>query len=769
MPIKKETMKNNQFSLYKGGIKSTIPTESITLEQLNNLVRSTDYIEKIKAIRAGNKSLKQTLDYITPSGCFSTRNNEALIHRSNIFCLDFDHVNDLRELKANLLENLTPTLFFDSPSGNGLKVFYCIDIEVGSHSDYFKSFQNYFRKKMKLEIDKQCSDISRACFLSWDCNSYYNYSAPTIGKKFIDNYLPKPLAVKQNNVQATQKSNTSTKSDFGQCEVIKTNLDKTETFISGNRNHYVGLLSCGLNRIGIDQSTAFNYLLQFEQPDFKSTEINNIVKHSYKQTNLHGCNPLTDKSCSQNNNTLANSANIAKSNDTVEEEIDLKNNQLLNMPFIPDDIFDKLPVIIKKGSEVFENKRQRDVFLTSALTILSGCMKNVISLYNGEENRANLYTFVVAPAASGKSGLASAKVLGQKYHNKLLEESEAKKKAYTIQMQVYKKKLADKKCSVEELEMPEEPPFKVLFIPANNSSARVIQHLKEGDQNGIFCETEADSMGNVLKQDWGGYSDLLRKAFHHEPISYSRKTNKEYVEINKAALAVALAGTPGQVINLIKSSEDGLFSRFLFYVFKSENIWINAAETSNGVNLSAHFNTLADEVFHFVEFLETKQRIDVKLSPDHWMKLNDFGRNSLVTLTCLHSEDMASTSKRLGLILLRLCMILTAQRYYDSAEIQTEYHCSDEDFETALTLIKVYEQHAVFMFNELPKSSTGADKALKRFYDLLPDNFQRKDAIELANTKLNIKERTADSYLSKLVTINLLDNTRSGFYEKIKK
>lgn len=336
-------------------------------------------------------------------------------------------------------------------------------------------------------------------------------------------------------------------------------------------------------------------------------------------------------------------------------------------------------------------------------------------------------------------------------------------------MQVYKKKLTDKNCCVEELEMPEEPPFKVLFIPANNSSARVIQHLKEGDQNGIFCETEADSMGNVMKQDWGGYSDLLRKAFHHEPISYSRKTGKEYVEINKPCFSVALAGTPGQVVNLIKSSEDGLFSRFLFYVFKSDNTWIDAAETSNGVNLTSHFNALAEEVMHFVEFLETQQRIVVKLSPEHWIKLNDFGRNSLVTLTCLHSEDMASTSKRLGLILLRLCMILTAQRYYDSAEIQNEYLCSDEDFEIALRLVKVYEQHAVFMFNELPKSTTGADKALKKFYDLLPDNFQRKEAIELALNKLQIKERTADGYLSKLLTNKLLDNPRSGQYEKIKK
>jgi hypothetical protein len=119
------------------------------------------------------------------------------------------------------------------------------------------------------------------------------------------------------------------------------------------------------------------------------------------------------------------------------------------------------------------------------------------------------------------------------------------------------------------MELPQEPNYKILYIPANISSAMVIQHLKEGNERGIFCETEADSMGNTLKQDWGGYSDLLRKAFHHEPISYSRKTNKEFVEIDNPCLSVALSGTPGQVENLIKSSEDGLFSRFIFYSFKS--------------------------------------------------------------------------------------------------------------------------------------------------------------------------------------------------------
>jgi hypothetical protein len=72
------------------------------------------------------------------------------------------------------------------------------------------------------------------------------------------------------------------------------------------------------------------------------------------------------------------------------------------------------------------------------------------------------------------------------------------------------------------------------------------------------------------------------------------------------------------------------------------------------------------------------------------------------------------------------------------------------------------------MFNELPKSTTGADKALKSFYDLLPGNSQRKQAIEIAINQLKIKELTAGGYLSKLVSSKLLETPRSDQYEKIK-
>lgn len=170
----------------------------------------------------------------------------------------------------------------------------------------------------------------------------------------------------------------------------------------------------------------------------------------------------------------------------------------------------------------------------------------------------------------------------------------------------------------------------------------------------------------------------------------------------------------------------------------------------------------------FIEFLNSSDKVAFKLTGEQWKKLNDFGENSLITLTNLFSEDLASTSKRLGIILMRICMVLTALKYFDRAELNNEFICADEDFEIALKLVKVYEQHSINMFKKLPKSTTRVDKTLKKLFDFLPEAFQRKEAIQIAKDKLMIKQRSADDYLSKYLVLKMLDSSRSGYYTKIK-
>ena len=535
----------------------------------------------------------------------------------------------------------------------------------------------------------------------------------------------------------------------------ETGIKQTEKWV---QEHHLYSISLPEMPDGKDISDFFALGNSFES-------FNKLIEGMQPLDNSHYQNSEMNSSNSNNQTGFANFANFA---DILEETEPLQDEILRTMPFLPDEVFDKLPSILKIGASVFEDFRERDVFLTGAFGVLSGCMSNVLGLYRGKEHYANLFTFVIAPAASGKGALSFSKNLGEKYHDRLVANSLEKQKLFQIEQQVYKRKIADKKANLEEIEQPVEPNFRVLFIPANNSSARVIQQLNEGDEQGVFCETEADSMGNVLKQDWGSYSDLLRKAFHHEPITYSRKQNKEWVEIKKPRLSVAISGTPCQVQNLINSAEDGLFSRFIFYTFKSDTVWIDANDTYNGVNLTKHFEQLSDVVCNLVNFLEQSEKIDFELSPEQWQKLNDFGKDSIAELTTFVSEDLASTSKRLGIILFRVAMIITVIRYFDNGESSSRFVCSDEDFELALALVKVYQEHAVFMFRKLPKQVSVSDKVLRAFFKALPDNFQRFEAILLGEKQFNIKHRKIDSYLSVLYNTKWLDKPKTGFFRKLK-
>jgi hypothetical protein len=724
-------------------------------------IKEGKYKEQVEAIRKliaeGQETeadkLKKQLLAFTPSGTFENgRKAELLSQYSEYVILDLDDLNPIQLEEAKKIVALAPYTFavFISPSGNGLKIIVAVSTKAEHHKIAFQQVSDYYAQALQVEVDQSGKDVSRLCFMSYDPDCFRNINAEKFNVN-IELHEPKiSQKVKQPKSEEPKKEIPPISDDTDWLEVFGNCVDFTDRKLSydkGNRNNYLHLLACNCNRAGIPKSIAEGHILQ--NFDLDPQEAIPTIQSAY-------------------DNNIADFAKFADFAKNTENTPQSKDEFLMNMPMLPDEAFDKLPEILKQGAAVFQDRRERDVFLTGALSIISGCMRNVVGLYRAKEHFANLFVFIIAPAASGKGSLTFAKVLGDKFHDKLVAESIEQQKIYKIELQEYKRKINDKKQDTSELAPPEEPPFIVLFIPANNSSARVIQHLKEGDEQGIFCETEADTMGAVFKQDWGSYSDLLRKAFHHEPISYSRKTNKEWVEIKKPRLSVALAGTPGQVENLIKSAEDGLFSRFIFYTFKSEIVWVKASDTMNGINLTAHFEQLSDTVLQFVGFLETYEKINFKLSENQWDKLNEFGENCLNSLATFVSEDLSSTSKRLGLILYRVAMVITALRYFDNGEIANEYHCTDEDFELALSLVKVYQDHSVFMFKELPKQATVTDKLLKQFFEKLATSFRRKEAITLAEAELGIKERTADHYLSKLVAFKWIEKTRNGIYQKIK-
>ncbi|MDJ1501823.1 DUF3987 domain-containing protein [Xanthocytophaga agilis] len=398
---------------------------------------------------------------------------------------------------------------------------------------------------------------------------------------------------------------------------------------------------------------------------------------------------------------------------------------------VPNTIYDNLPLLLSKACAVFPNERERDVFLTASLAVLSGCFPTVTGEYDGTDVFANLYAFIVAPAASGKGSMVWAKYLGNGYHKLLKGESDTAFDMYSTMLTEYNQTKKNNPYSVE----PVIPPYKILYFPANTSAAMILRNLYESEGNGVLFESEADTLSSSLMQDWGNFSDVLRKAFHHEPVSSSRKGNGPKPvqnEVNRPRLSVCLSGTPAQVSRLIHSVEDGLFSRFMFYSFSIDASWRDVSPFAKGrVNLNKHFTLLEEEALKIAEVVRICDH-RFELTESQWTRLNSRFTQWLDEIK-EDIPDAISSVKRMGLICFRIAMILTIVRHFHetiSVEVNSNLICSDVDFDTAITLAELYKDHALMMVEQMPATIANNQFAQKS------ENIERAQAMKDAGKSI---------------------------------
>lgn len=409
-----------------------------------------------------------------------------------------------------------------------------------------------------------------------------------------------------------------------------------------------------------------------------------------------------------------------------------------NMPFIPESVYKSLPRFLKNLCEVFSDRRERDVFLTSALGVLSGCFTSISGVYDGDRVYANLFMFILAPAASGKGSMVWAKRIADPLHKQWAQESE----------QVPERTDEGESCVLD----PAQSTKRMLIIPANSSAVALIGTLRQNDGIGILCETEADTLANTLKQEWGNISDILRKAYHHEFVSLNRKT--EFVEIDTPRLSVVLTGTPGQILGIIPSAENGLFSRFSFYNYQTLAKWRDVSPDNHRIDKSELFGSLGQWFAQKASEL-AQVSIEFRLSPMQWQIINTKYDKLLKETQAGFGVDGQGMVTRSGLMVFRLAMVLSATRRLgiEGKLPGDDLICNDSDFRSALGLAEIYFQHAVETYKMLPRRDQSILKAPSlKFYAALPDKelFSRAEAVAIGQ-KIGIADRTTDNYLADLL------------------
>jgi len=175
-------MSSQKISFFKKPISNIFPFNSKSLREVYELIRSSRYQEVTKILRVipdlkqARKYKAEKFDYLTFSGAFVKRSDQNLITHSGFLCLDFDHLENLSAFRKFLLEDdsIETELLFVSPSGDGLKWVVAVDLQVGSHLEWFQGISNYIEASYGVQTDSSGKDVSRACFIPHDPDVYIN-------------------------------------------------------------------------------------------------------------------------------------------------------------------------------------------------------------------------------------------------------------------------------------------------------------------------------------------------------------------------------------------------------------------------------------------------------------------------------------------------------------------------------------------------------------------------------------------------------------------
>ena len=462
-----------------------------------------------------------------------------------------------------------------------------------------------------------------------------------------------------------------------------------------------------------------------------------------------------------------------------------------------------LPAFLAPIYEVHDNSVDRDKMLLGALNIISGlmggangtadCHCGIYGLYDARRVYAPLYNIVYGAAGSSKGEIAFCKRIAAPVKQEMRRQYEYEKQQYEQQMAQYEAQ-SKGKAKADRGEAPKEPPYRDPFVPGNSSSSAVYRAMDANGGWGMMFETEADTVSAMIASDYGNYSDLMRKAHHHEPISMNRVTDRIHIDIDEPKLSVFLTCTPGQLSALFTASsfENGLGSRILFYEMPEEKATFHDVFARKDEPLEETYRRMGDAFLPLYHELRERKNSPLQFvmsSAQQQQFLAAFG-SMLHEQNGMLGSGITAFIYRLALEGFRYAMVLTALRRLSewTAIPVTQKEggifrpderalvCDDRDFRSAMTIVGSLVNHTTRVYavlakeNDNPFAKIGVSLSAEeqRVYRSLPETEFRTSDFKAVTQPMGIHPRSAERMLSKFCNVyRIISPVRYGFYRKV--
>jgi hypothetical protein len=213
-----------------------------------------------------------------------------------------------------------------------------------------------------------------------------------------------------------------------------------------------------------------------------------------------------------------------------------------------------------------------------------------------------------------------------------------------------------------------------------------------------------------------------------------RRQNREHFSVEHPRLSVLLTGTRGQVFRLIPNTENGLFSRFMFYSFPAvpsfRDVFVH-----NGTDPGHSFRELGQLAQQMYQFLKAQsESIQLYFLPEQQADFIAFFREVTEVAHRGSGVPILATIHRLGLISFRIAMVMSMVRYYHfkkrKNQLTVKIQQADLVIAKKISLTLLY--HANMLIADMKDGSKIIQTQAKQqhFFAALPNEFSWAQALE---------------------------------------
>ena len=311
------------ISFFRAPIKNITPEAQVSILQIYKYITggyaklATERLRSIADHYEARRFKAEMLDYVTFSGCFSSRRTGGLIEHSGFLCFDIDKIESekrLQEIKSLLIndEELHTVLCFRSPSGNGLKWVVEVpdrvwlrqtestddrvqitDVIVKNHRVLYERIRGYLFEQYGIETD-HTSDIARPCYLCHDVDAYYdepNFRANPASKLLVslvstDNRLQTKIDTNQQTVDCRPSTVDFRQNNYeNDIEKIVREIEHRRVDITNDYHDWMLVAMALAGTCGATGEHYFHRISQFH-PKYDNAEAHRMYQSCVRNT--HG-------------------------------------------------------------------------------------------------------------------------------------------------------------------------------------------------------------------------------------------------------------------------------------------------------------------------------------------------------------------------------------------------------------------------------------------------------------------------------------------------